>query len=156
MCKRYRLCEKIHHDREQLTCDLMMVSAEKGILTSLLDVDNAQMGNASCLQHYCSDAEVYVNMKIGDRTCHDLGIEKAWIEANDKDVEGEWVWGPGDPVSFTGWFDGEPSNSGGNEDCAIIEKGGWFDIPCWRNDFNSACERPYNISALLTYITMEP
>ncbi|XP_069129270.1 uncharacterized protein [Argopecten irradians] len=87
LCKRYRLCKKIHHDREQLTCDLMMVSAEEGTMTSLLDVDNAQMGDVGCFQHNCSDAEVCVDMKIGDHTCHhDLDVcpSDEWVPFNGK------------------------------------------------------------------------
>ncbi|XP_069129001.1 C-type lectin domain family 4 member M-like [Argopecten irradians] len=160
------------------------------------------MGDVGCFQHNCSDAEVCVDMKIGDHTCHhDLdvcpsdewvpfngkcyyfdstrpldenaelcegidaelirvdneevdsflrslisrrGLGRVWIRANDKDVEGEWVWGPGDPVSFTGWYNGEP-NSSGNEDCAAIDLFGWHDYPCWVDYHNSACETSYNI-----------
>ncbi|XP_069129002.1 C-type lectin domain family 17, member A-like [Argopecten irradians] len=213
MCKRYRLCEKIHHDREQLTCDLMMVSAEEGTMTVLFDVENAQMGNIGCLQHNCSDVEVCVNMKIGGHTCHhgldicpsdewvpfnrkcyyfdsarssdenaelceDMdaklirvdneevesflrseisrrGWWYVWFGANDKDVEGEWVWGPGDPVSFTAWCEGEPNGSG-YEDCGMLSKFGWADVRCWRTGVNSACETSYNISSLSKYTTLEP
>ncbi|XP_069129322.1 uncharacterized protein [Argopecten irradians] len=245
MCNGYRLCEKIHHDREQLTCDLMMVSAEKGNMKSLLDVENRQlqMVNVGCMQHNCLDEEVCVDMKIGDHTCHGIalpppetflshegkyldrseclcvalfvynnflsfildlcpseewvpfnrkcfyfdsarsldanvelcegmnaklvradneevnsflrsevsrrGLTYVWIGANDKDVEGEWVWGHGDPASFTDWRDGDPDNWG-NEDCAIISIQGWHDVSCSSTFPISTCQTSYNISTLST------
>ncbi|XP_069142234.1 C-type lectin domain family 2 member B-like [Argopecten irradians] len=69
MCKRYRLCVKIHHDREQLTCDLMMVSAEEGTLTSLIFLQDVPMGNSGCLQDSCSDLEMCVDKKDGNHVC---------------------------------------------------------------------------------------
>ncbi|XP_069142237.1 C-type lectin domain family 17, member A-like [Argopecten irradians] len=76
------------------------------------------------------------------------GFWAVWIGANDKDVEGEWKWGPGDPLSFIQWKDGEPSNAE-DQDCVVINKTGyWLDFRCTITNANSACERPYNISTL--------
>ncbi|XP_069131131.1 C-type lectin domain family 17, member A-like [Argopecten irradians] len=81
-------------------------------------------------------------------------VSDVWIGANDKDVEGEWVWGPGDPASFTAWFDTEPDGAS-YENCAVIGMRGWHDVRCMRSA-TMACETSYNIPTLLTYTTLEP
>ncbi|XP_069131132.1 low affinity immunoglobulin epsilon Fc receptor-like [Argopecten irradians] len=83
-------------------------------------------------------------------------LARVWIGANDKDVEGEWVWGPGEPVSFTGWRNGEPNSNNGDEDCVIMKRSGWVDISCSMKLPSSACETSYKISTLSTYTTLEP
>ncbi len=54
------------------------------------------------------------------------------IGLNDIDVEGTFVWYDQSPVTYTNWDNGEPNNSGGNEDCVQlrINSGLWNDIPC--------------------------
>lgn len=205
MCKRYRLCEKIHHNREQLSCDLMRTSAEKGNIASLLDVDNVQIDNSGCWQHDCSDHEVCVDKNDGEYLCIPLdvcpsaawvpfngkcyyfkgtkstadanieyctsidsnpvridnedvdsflkkelmkrGLDNMWLAVNDKEVEGEWVWGPGDPVSYTGWAMSEPNDLFNGENCACLWQAGWRDFDCLYKA-GLACEIPYNISRI--------
>eukprot|EP00241_Pyramimonas_parkeae_P011336 CAMPEP_0114254508 /NCGR_PEP_ID=MMETSP0058-20121206/17017_1 /TAXON_ID=36894 /ORGANISM="Pyramimonas parkeae, CCMP726" /LENGTH=200 /DNA_ID=CAMNT_0001368733 /DNA_START=65 /DNA_END=664 /DNA_ORIENTATION=- len=56
-----------------------------------------------------------------------------WIGFNDIATEGTWVWTDESPVSFTAWISGQPSNSGGNEDCAHFHIGNeWNDNSCYR------------------------
>jgi hypothetical protein len=60
-----------------------------------------------------------------------------WIGFNDADVDGQFVWASHDPVSFTYWYSGQPSNGlGGSEDYATIRHpseappiGSWNDLP---------------------------
>jgi hypothetical protein len=56
-----------------------------------------------------------------------------WIGFNDMQVEGQFVWSSGAPITYTNWDIGEPSNAGGNEDFATIRKnnplGMWNDLP---------------------------
>ena len=71
--------------------------------------------------------------------------EPFWIGFNDIAVEGEWVWVSGEPVTWTNWDEGEPTNAGypniTNEDVAVMnetpgsETGyGWNDVPRTRLD----------------------
>ncbi|XP_013880205.1 galactose-specific lectin nattectin [Austrofundulus limnaeus] len=44
----------------------------------------------------------------------------AWVGGYDAVKEGVWFWSDGTPFTFNGWSPGEPSNSGGNENCMMI------------------------------------
>ncbi len=57
-----------------------------------------------------------------------------WIGLNDASVEGQFVWSTGEPLTFTNWGPGEPSDSNGNEDFVNI---GTFGGNLW-NDFDGA------------------
>ena len=59
-----------------------------------------------------------------------------WIGLVDTDRNGNFGWYSGDPLNFTAWGPGEPSNSGGIEYCGItaaIVQGAmtWNDQVCW-------------------------
>ena len=58
-----------------------------------------------------------------------------WIGLNDVAQEGTFVWANGEPLIFTNWVPGEPSNSNGDEDFVgmypIAFSGGQW------NDFNN-------------------
>eukprot|EP00602_Paraphysomonas_sp_CaronLab_P005520 CAMPEP_0185024902 /NCGR_PEP_ID=MMETSP1103-20130426/8059_1 /TAXON_ID=36769 /ORGANISM="Paraphysomonas bandaiensis, Strain Caron Lab Isolate" /LENGTH=1367 /DNA_ID=CAMNT_0027557985 /DNA_START=157 /DNA_END=4260 /DNA_ORIENTATION=+ len=43
-----------------------------------------------------------------------------WLGYNDIDHEGTWEWENGLSVGYTDWDKGEPNNSGGRSDCAIL------------------------------------
>lgn len=55
---------------------------------------------------------------------------RLWIGFNDRDVEGDWRWSDGSPVTFTNWNVGEPNNSSNVEHHAEMlgSSGAWNDL----------------------------
>ncbi|XP_033759334.1 C-type lectin domain family 17, member A-like [Pecten maximus] len=76
------------------------------------------------------------------------GIANMWLAANDRAVEDEWVWGPGDGVLNAVWGVNEPNNAG-NEDCAELELNQtvafWNDLNCALHYSGAVCEDHYKI-----------
>ncbi|XP_033753401.1 low affinity immunoglobulin epsilon Fc receptor-like [Pecten maximus] len=92
VCKRYKLCEKIHHNREQLTCDLMMTNTEASKasnMTSLLDAQSVQIDSSNCSRNSCSETEVCVERRDGSHICLDQDVPEVcpaavWVPFNGK------------------------------------------------------------------------
>ncbi|XP_033759473.1 CD209 antigen-like protein E [Pecten maximus] len=84
----------------------------------------------------------FLNSEMKKR--ENIGI---WIAANDRDVEGEWVWGPGDIITNEAWHIGEPSgNHLSDEDCVTFWPS-WRDMRCSETHTAfSVCEHPNMIS----------
>ena len=61
-------------------------------------------------------------------------IFSRWLGINDINSEGNWVYDSSNqPIAFSNWSEGEPNNSGNNEDCGEQwggNKGAWNDISC--------------------------
>lgn len=53
-----------------------------------------------------------------------------WIGVNDVDLEGHFVKVTGGPATFLPWGQGEPNNSGGNEDCVELLGPSFNDDSC--------------------------
>ena len=71
------------------------------------------------------------------------GETRYWIGFTDAAVEGTWVWASGEPVTYTNWDSGEPSNHmppPEGEDYAVINwntaTGGWNDWSHARPDYS--------------------
>jgi hypothetical protein len=67
---------------------------------------------------------------------------KWWTGGNDVAREGTWTWRGGDTWSYTNWGQGEPNNSGNNEDCMQLGRYldyTWNDEPCSAS-FRYVCE----------------
>lgn len=76
----------------------------------------------------------------------DGGLRLGWIGLNDADVEGNFVWHSGEPVTFTAWGPGEPSDADGTEDFAMVA---WF-APEWSDERNLLTgEAPYPVVELV-------
>jgi glucose/arabinose dehydrogenase len=46
--------------------------------------------------------------------------DKYWIGLTDREVEGQFTWVNGEPLTYTNWAAGEPNDFGGNQDFATI------------------------------------
>jgi hypothetical protein len=57
-----------------------------------------------------------------------------WIGFSDRKIENAFQWVSNEPVGYTNWGSGEPNNSGGAEDFALMNPNGtWNDIPAGFN-----------------------
>ncbi len=68
-------------------------------------------------------------------------VPEFWIGFNDFTTEGTWVWRSGETPSYTNWNSGEPNDSGGVEDAAVLmrwQSGKWND---WVNSGNPIYDR---------------
>jgi C-type mannose receptor len=68
----------------------------------------------------------------------------AWIGASDQAEEGTFVWPGGNSLDYEAWFEGQPNNLQGLEDCVELRAidGQWADTPCMGNVSRQAlCER---------------
>jgi hypothetical protein len=94
-----------------------------------------------------ADAEAYAVSLGGHLVTVNDAAENDWLIAtlgteyyigmNDRAIEGTWVWASGEPVTFTGWFDGEPNDYQGQDAAVIWNKPpvGWDDVSDSWNQF---------------------
>ena len=70
-----------------------------------------------------------------------LLTEWYWVGAADSINEREWIWMTSKtPMAYKDWLPGQPTNSGGNENCMMINYSGhWNDAPC-KSPYNYVCE----------------
>ncbi|XP_019635215.1 PREDICTED: lactose-binding lectin l-2-like [Branchiostoma belcheri] len=62
---------------------------------------------------------------------------------------GEFAYYDGTPLTFQAWYPGEPSDTGGQEDCIMFYGPGWDnkwnDIPCFGPEHPFICEKFYRV-----------
>ncbi|MFB2935939.1 choice-of-anchor Q domain-containing protein [Aerosakkonemataceae cyanobacterium BLCC-F154] len=60
-----------------------------------------------------------------------FGILRPWIGFNDVEIEGQFQWVSGEPITFTNWSLGEPNNEGtlGEDYAELFTDGRWNDLP---------------------------
>ena len=67
-----------------------------------------------------------------------------WIGLTDEMIETVWRWGSvGEKAVYTDWFPGQPDDTSGSEDCAVLEPADqfhWNDRPCI-NTYRPLCEK---------------
>ncbi|KAL6455246.1 hypothetical protein MHYP_G00248680 [Metynnis hypsauchen] len=76
---------------------------------------------------------------------------EAWIGLTDQSTEGTWKWVDDSPLTIKFWWEREPNDYGGNEDCAITGYRGagsdsvstWADYPC-NHPVVGICKRMLN------------
>ena len=71
------------------------------------------------------------------------GVTSFWIGIHDKTTEGEFTYeSNGKKIGYKNWSEGEPSNSGNNEDCVMggWSKGAWNDYNCG-SKLSFVCEK---------------
>ncbi len=105
--------------------------------------------HARLSKSFASSARAFAVANGGDLVSIHSGFENEWLRdnvasnvptlanspmiigINDVAAEGTFVWSDGSPVNFVNWFPGEPNNSGGNEDAAVLDSGAgrWNDVP---------------------------
>ncbi|KAJ8314423.1 hypothetical protein KUTeg_006573 [Tegillarca granosa] len=77
-------------------------------------------------------------------------LYRYWLDGKDDESENHWYWDwTGEPIKYTPWQPGEPSNSGQVEHClGLYGNGNWNDFKC---DFknHAICELEYVDANLL-------
>ena len=86
--------------------------------------------------------EVLQYLKLTDTT----GNKKYWLGLTDTAIEGQFVWQTaGNNAGYTNWNNGEPNNSGGNEDCVGMDVAStyrrWNDDSCAATTYHALCQK---------------
>ncbi len=68
---------------------------------------------------------------------------KIWLGFTDEELEGNWEWITGEPVSFTNWLPGEPNNSNNDENYAHLRHTAPFDK--WNDEDGSSYTNFYAV-----------
>jgi hypothetical protein len=106
-------------------------------------------GGLQAAKDYCANwgGKVLVINDDGENywvktTLVNSGLDRVWLGISDGTSEGQWADLDGEEITFSAWGNGEPNNSGGNEDCAnLYTNGFWNDLPC-NGNHPVICEKP--------------
>uniref|UniRef100_A0A673KXL1 Si:ch73-343l4.8 n=1 Tax=Sinocyclocheilus rhinocerous TaxID=307959 RepID=A0A673KXL1_9TELE len=131
----------------QIICVLLLIN-------NILDLDYLNKKGTVCFfistelkswsdsRQYCRDRGadlVIINTEEKQRFISSLVSERVWIGLSDTENEGimKWVDNSTLKQGFWVWFEDEPNNYGGNEDCIELnynrEKTGWSPLNSWND-----------------------
>lgn len=80
-----------------------------------------------CMEHY-TDLATFQTKNELDTLESLLGLDTVyWIGL--QKVNNVWIWSDGQEVTFTQWSREEPKKNG-NDDCAVMRGGSWYDASC--------------------------
>lgn len=96
-------------------------------------------------------------------TDHIIGTNDSWIggyqdtsSPNYSEPGGGWTWVTGEAFSYTNWGNGEPSNSGGDENNLELYADDGHDTPGVWNDLNDANQDGLSKGYVVEYDTLAP
>ncbi|XP_016419828.1 C-type lectin domain family 4 member M-like isoform X2 [Sinocyclocheilus rhinocerous] len=101
---------------------------------------STELKSWSDCRQYCRDRGadlVIINTEEKQRCISSLVSERVWIGLSDTENEGIMKWVDNSPLKQGVWFEDEPNNYGGNEDCIELnynrEKTGWSPLNSWND-----------------------
>ncbi|XP_051763537.1 CD209 antigen-like protein D isoform X2 [Ctenopharyngodon idella] len=131
------------NERDRLRNELQICAVWTCYQSSIYYISN-ETKNWTESRRYCTDrgADLII---INNREEQEFlkrvpGGTEVWIGLTDSDVEDTWKWVDGTNMTSGFWRDGEPSDSTGEEDCAINLSSGFADYSCNEN-FKWICEK---------------
>uniref|UniRef100_A0A7N6B9I9 C-type lectin domain-containing protein n=1 Tax=Anabas testudineus TaxID=64144 RepID=A0A7N6B9I9_ANATE len=100
---------------------------QKKIYFSVSNKATWSEAHSYCMEHY-TDLATFQTKNELDTLESLLGLDTVyWIGL--QKVNNVWIWSDGQEVTFTQWSREEPKKNG-NDDCAVMRGGSWYDASC--------------------------